>query len=155
MFTHHFRVDNGCRTLYTGLMTNTTKAFIYISDLNDSSAYLVKVDTSQTSTLQALQALVDGLVAVVSTDWGDVWVNDEGLFRNDFRVNYVASTLGGQHLVGPAVITSSDAEGETICAGLNTVAYLATIGMGIDRKDGEGWTVEALVAKRVIDSVMA
>lgn len=136
-------------------MTNTTKAFIYISDLNDSNAYLVKVDTSYISTLQALQSLVDGLVTVVSTDWGDVWVNDEGLFRNDFRVNYVASTLAGQHLVGPAVITGVDSEGETICAGLNTVAYLATIGMGIDRKDGEGWSVEALVAKRVIDSVMA
>lgn len=85
---------------------------IYINDLT-SHRYLVEKPEGQ-DTLSFLQSLVEGLIESVSlTPTTDVWVNEEGLFRNDFVSNIGASTLAGRTLVGPAVLTGQH-NGETV-----------------------------------------
>lgn len=77
---------------------------IYINDLN-RRPYLVEKSESE-DTLTFLQTLVGGLIECVSIDREtDLWVNEEGLFQNDFVTNIVASSLGNRPLVGPAVLT--------------------------------------------------
>lgn len=89
--------------------------FILISE--DGLAYLVKSDDN---TLKTLQTLVDGLVECVTANKqvigfdADVWVNEEGLFRNDFGINLVASYITGRQIVGPAVLARSNKNGKTI-----------------------------------------
>ena len=95
---------------------------IYISDtplhLDDGSVetvFLVSDDTVM-PTLKFLQTLVDGLIECVSlTPDLDMWVNEEGLFRDDFEINRRASIMAGHGYVikGPAVITGQR-NGETI-----------------------------------------
>ena len=85
---------------------------IYINDLT-SHRYLVEKPEGQ-DTLSFLQSLVEGLIECVSlTPTTDVWVNEEGLFRNDFVSNIGASLLAGRTLVGPAVLTGQR-NGETV-----------------------------------------
>jgi hypothetical protein len=85
---------------------------IYINDLT-SHRYLVEKPEGQ-DTLSFLQSLVEGLIESVSlTPDTDVWVNEEGLFRNDFVSNIGASLLAGRTLVGPAVLTGHQ-NGETV-----------------------------------------
>lgn len=80
--------------------------FIFIPH-NGCLAYLVESDDN---TLKTLQTLVDGWVERVTTNKrvvgfdADVWVNEEGLFRDDFGINLVASHITGQQIVGPAVV---------------------------------------------------
>jgi len=125
--------------------TENTEAFLYIPQGGDEvQAKLVKVDTTNGS-LAALQALVEGYVDVVSTPSGDVWVNDEGLYRNDFEQNYIASVLTGRRIVGPAVLADSTPDGETTSVSLNTIAYLQVAGVDIDFTTS---TVEEIVAER-------
>lgn len=83
-----------------------TKQFLLIED--NADAYLVNSDDD--STLTALQALLGGLIECVAPNRrtlgfeADVWVNEDGLSREDFRINLVASFLTGRQIVGPAVI---------------------------------------------------
>lgn len=85
---------------------------IYINDLT-SHRYLVEKPEGQ-DTLSFLQSLVEGLIECVSlTPDTDVWVNEEGLFRNDFVSNIGVSLLAGRTLVGPAVLTGQQ-NGETV-----------------------------------------
>lgn len=44
----------------------------------------------------------------------DCWVNEEGLFREGFIRNKIASAFTGVDCVGPAIFTSADDEGNTI-----------------------------------------
>lgn len=86
---------------------------IYLNDL-DCKSYVVESRQGQSS-LDFLQTLVEGLIECVSLDrHTDLWVNEEGLFREDFSLNRRASQLAGYGyaLVGPAVITGQK-EGET------------------------------------------
>lgn len=89
--------------------------FIIIAD----SGYAATV-TSGENTLKSLQTLVDGYIECVqvrNSDFGftfDLWVNEEGLFREDFMVNLPASYLTGRTIKGPAVITVSTLEGRTV-----------------------------------------
>jgi len=88
---------------------------LYLNDL-DNKIYIVEGGEGR-STLSLLQDLVEGLVECVSLDTDtDLWVNEEGLYRSDFRLNGRASFLAGDeyHLVGPAVMTGVTSEGETI-----------------------------------------
>lgn len=87
---------------------------IYLNDL-DGKSYVVESKQGQSS-LDFLQSLVDGLIECVSLDSHvDLWVNEEGLFREDFSLNVRASRLAGHgyNLVGPAVMTGQK-NGETI-----------------------------------------
>lgn len=117
--------------------------FLYIA--NDGYTFLVNHDDSG-RTLSTLQTLVDGLVDCVTGDpatigfRADVWVNDEGLFRNDFSINLVASYLTGRQLVGPAVITTTTRGGDTRGLTKEQVQRLINDGLIVDDNDGKGWT---------------
>lgn len=105
---------------------------IYISDtplhLDDGSVesvFLVSDDTGMT-TLKFLQTLVDGFIECVSlTPTLDMWVNEEGLFRDDFSHNPRASLIAGHGyaLEGPAVITGHR-NGETISLTADDISEL-------------------------------
>jgi hypothetical protein len=123
----------------------STEVFLYIPQGTDGvQVRFIEVDITG-GTLSALQSLVDGLVDVVSTPNGDVWVNDEGLYRNDFERNFIASVLTGRDIVGPAVITDSTPDGETISVSLQAIAYLQAVGVDIHFTP---CTVEEIVAER-------
>lgn len=101
-----------------------TKQFLLIED--NADAYLVNSDDEGAlipalSTLTVLQTLVGGWVECVAPNRrtlgfeADVWVNEDGLSREDFGINLVASFLTGRQIVGPAVIARFDGEtGETL-----------------------------------------
>lgn len=116
---------------------------VLIEDTGD--ALLVRVDGD---TLPALQTLVDGLVDIVVAPPLDVWVNDEGYWRESFGINLVASILTGRQLVGPAVLARSCRQGKT--TGLSTVDVrrLQRSGLAIDTNDGRGYTPDEAVALR-------
>jgi hypothetical protein len=86
---------------------------IYLNDI-DLRPYVVEKEEGQ-STLALLQELVEGLVESVSVEKGiDLWVNEEGLFRQDFLPNYFAMEITtGLHLVGPAVLSGVNKRGDT------------------------------------------
>jgi hypothetical protein len=105
------------------------------------SAFLIREDFSferlelEGNTLKVLQSAVDGLIQPVDlSDSLTVWVNEEGLFRNDFDVNLFATAIYHQAfptadnpLVGPAVFTGgSDDEGNTLGLSEQMIANLAT-----------------------------
>ena len=72
--------------------------------------------------LALMQKLVDGMIERVSTPSFDLWVNEEGLMRDDFDNNIGASYLLGKHgapntiILGPAFIAASDDDGEAVPA---------------------------------------
>jgi hypothetical protein len=68
-----------------------------------------RIDTIP-NTLDAMRALVGGLIALVRWVKWDVWANDEGLLEGLPPNRIVA----GQHLVGTVFIAKSNEEGETI-----------------------------------------
>lgn len=117
----------------------------------NSDTILISHDEDEKGgTLDLLQTLVEGLVQYVPADRdflgfdADVWVNEEGLFREDFCMNVLASVIVGTTIVGPAVIALSDSNGETL--GL-TDEQIDTLGgrMVIRRgKDDSGYNVEQL-----------
>lgn len=114
---------------------------IYLNDL-DGKSYVVESKQGQ-STLDFLQSLVGGLIECVSlSSHVDLWVNEEGLFREDFGLNIKASRLAGRgyHLVGPAVMTGQK-NGETIEIGEDYIR--ATLS-----SDPTVYTVETIQAIR-------
>lgn len=125
-----------------------TKQFILIEDTG--YAFLVNAEQGE-STLRLLQTAVDGLIECVTANKralgfdADVWVNEEGLFRNDFGINLVASYITGRQLVGPAVIARSSTQGATLGLTDNNLARLRADGLHIDDNDGKGWTIDEAV----------
>jgi hypothetical protein len=108
-------------------------------------------------TLSMLQTAVEGLVEYARADRdylgfdADVWVNEEGLYRDDFTPNILASVIVGRPIVGPAVIALSDSEGETIGLSdeqLDTLSNRLIISRG---KDNSGYHVDSLSALRAIE----
>jgi hypothetical protein len=120
------------------------KQFVYIPQTGTGYGFLVNAEDD---TLATLQALVDGLIeCAYSKDYEcDVWVNEEGLFRQDFQVNMIASRITDSVLVGPAVLTNSDNEGATTGIKPEQMLALQTNGLYIDNNDGAGWTVAELL----------
>lgn len=122
--------------------------FIHIAD--SGYAHLVNEDGS--STLKTLQRLVDGLVDTVEADPvalgfnATVWVNDEGLYRRDFGINLIASFITGRQLVGPAVITTVDSDGDTCGLTAAQIKMLTDDGLFIDTNDGKGYTADQVAA---------
>ena len=87
----------------------TTKAEVSVIDIADGS-------------LKKLQSAVDGLIQPINLD-ADVtmWVNEEGLLRNDLEMNDIATSLYAQMyeitnpIIGDVVFTGgTDEEGETL-----------------------------------------
>jgi hypothetical protein len=97
------------------IMDMESNYYLYIDEYGNA----IKVSPSQTEgTLTDLQTGVEGFIDVTTGQIGDlrvdVVVNDEGLYREDFGTNYVATYLCGQRIVGPVVITMATPEGATI-----------------------------------------
>jgi hypothetical protein len=117
-----------------------TDQYVYIAQ--QGYGYIVNAD-SDTRPPFSLQILVDGLIECVrSREFDcDVWVNEEGLFREDFYVNAAASTIANQTLVGPAVLTNVDSEGRTTGITQAQLLTLRSQGLPLDDNDGKGWGV--------------
>lgn len=88
--------------------------YLYIGQQGDA----VLVDRGDMPSLDALQALVGGLIECVSPNQidpcVDVWVNEEGLYMPEFGINLVASYITGRQIVGPAVLAGYRVDGATI-----------------------------------------
>lgn len=128
---------------------NRGGCWIYITEFGDA----LLVDPTK-DTLSDLQSLVGGLIECVASTRNrmgfacDVWVNEEGLFREDFAINLVASYLTGRQLVGPAVICTSDANGYTHGLSEANIRRLERDGLMIDDNDGSVWTPWGAAAYR-------
>ena len=119
--------------------------FVYINDLTGEMLAVRKPDDM--ATLPFLQTLVDGYIECVSLDrTTDLWLNEEGLFRDDFRVNRIATTFRGAGyqtpLVGPAVLATSNSRGETLGA---PQLYLSTAKLD---ENGKPFSPDKIVAMR-------
>jgi len=122
----------------------------------DADVLMISHDKQEGGTLGMLQTLVEGLVQYVPADRdflgfdADVWVNEEGLFREDFCMNVLASVIVGTTIVGPAVIALSDSNGETL--GLTDEQIDTLSGRMVIRrgKDDSGYNVEQLSELRAI-----
>jgi hypothetical protein len=127
-----------------------TKHFLYLNEFGD--ALLVKHEGD--NTLRTLQTLVEGFIQCVPTNdtetgfCGDIWVNEEGLYQPTFAANMLASILAGQCLVGPAVITRSNDEGETVGLADTDMKAIQRKGLVVDDNNGEGWTADDAAALR-------
>jgi len=128
-----------------------SKEFILIK--SNGMAYLVESDES---TLSTLQTLVDGYIECVTAKKSvlgfdaDIWVNEEGLYRQDFEINLVASYMTGRQLVGPAVIAKSSTSGNTLGLTTNNINRLIEDGLMIETANegsGNPYTLTDLVAE--------
>lgn len=128
-----------------------TKEFILIEDTGD--AFLIE---SGEDTLSTLQTLVDGYVECVSADRkvlgfdADVWVNEEGLYRQDFSINLPASYITGRQLVGPVVIARSSKDGKTLGLTGSQINRLIEDGLMLETADhgsGNAFTLSDFLAE--------
>lgn len=82
----------------------------------------VKILDIESNTLSQLQNAVDGLIQPIDLEAGiTMWVNEEGLFRNDLEANDIATGLYAQMfqitnpIIGDVVFTGgTDEEGDTL-----------------------------------------
>lgn len=82
----------------------------------------VKILDIEHNTLSQLQNAVDGLIQPIDLDANAVmWVNEEGLFRNDLEANDIATSLYAQMyqitnpIIGDVVFTGgADDNGDTL-----------------------------------------
>jgi hypothetical protein len=76
--------------------------------------------------LSVLQAAVDGLIEAVDlTNDLTLWVNEEGLLRNDLKLNLIAEAFYSSPIMGTVVFTGgTDDEGETLGLGLAESRYV-------------------------------
>jgi len=127
------------------MATNERAEMIFLAIAESGYAFTIK---SEGSSLATFQKIVDGNVDVVTTRHAglphtfDLWVNDEGLYRNDFITNLVASHLTGTVLVGPAVMSNVNINtGETTGLTSTDLKSLSSI-MEIDTNFGNHYTVD-------------
>ena len=134
-----------------------TKQFVLIEE----TGYAFLVNHEGDNTLRTLQTGVDGFIECVAADdsvlgfFADIWVNEAGLYRNDFGINLVASYITGRQIVGPAVIARSSAQGATLGLTDVQIERLRRDGLIVDDNDGKGWTIDEAVAWRADGSVTA
>jgi|688.fasta_scaffold283057_3 hypothetical protein len=117
----------------------------------DGTARVILLDGEDV--LGGLQRLVDGPVTCISTDTYrsglvlDVWVNEEGLLREDFAENEAGLALTGQWIVGPVVVADVDDYGDTRTLSAVHLNLLADkLGVKVDDNNGAGYTLDALDA---------
>lgn len=108
-------------------------------------------------TLKMLQTAVDGLIECVSADPdflgfdADVWINEDGLYRKGYQVNVIASVIAGQRLVGPAVLSLSTFDGETIGLDAEQIDDIKKRTVVRTRSDGKGYNVGSLATLRALN----
>lgn len=134
-------------------MTTDLLRVIYIDDRPDKEPVVVEQRPGQ-DRLDFLQALVQGLIECVSlNDTTDLWVNEEGLYRNDFTVNKTATLVARMRtghrytLVGPAFMTGTDGRGNTTSVTDELIAEMRAI-PGV-------WTSDDILASRSTETEMA
>jgi hypothetical protein len=119
------------------------KTFIYADEFGNA-ARMVAEDTN---TLGTLQSAVGGLITIVDGVVGgvivDVVANDEGL--GQFPMNYLASYIARQPIVGPVVLTRHDHHGDTVGLTDAQIAKIEADGLMLDEKT---YTVDEIVAIR-------
>jgi hypothetical protein len=119
------------------------KTFIYADEFGNA-ARMVAEDTN---TLGTLQSAVGGLITIVDGVVGgvivDVVANDEGL--GQFSMNYLASYIARQPIVGPVVLTRHDHHGDTVGLTDAQIAKIEADGLMLDEKT---YTVDEIVAIR-------
>lgn len=126
------------------------KRFLYLSE--HGAALLVTRHGHDT--LKTLRTLVEGNIEhvtahpIVTGFTADVWINDEGLFEATFTINPIASLFAHQPLVGPAVLTRTDLDGNTTSLTADDLRTLTNRGLLIDDNNGDGYTPEQAVAIR-------
>jgi len=117
--------------------------FIYADEFGNA-ARMVAEDTN---TLGTLQSAVGGLITIVDGVVGgvivDVVANDEGL--GQFPMNYLASYIAHQPIVGPVVLTRHDHHGNTVGLTDAQIAKIEADGLMLDDKI---YMVDEIVALR-------
>lgn len=94
--------------------------FIVLKDVSPGGLLELKMEKFD-DTLETLQRLVDGTIEHFVIDdeldehFIDMWINDEGKFREDFKPKFALFHDGKLYdvIVGPCVFTMYDLEGET------------------------------------------
>lgn len=105
--------------------------YLYINEIGDA---VVVTQQPGEDSLTCLQTLVNGLIELVRPNKlnCDVWCNEEALFQPNFGINLVASFMTGRQLVGPIVLTSSNANGDTTSFPQHLMDKLKREGLIID-----------------------
>lgn len=137
---------------------NNDTYYLHIDDFGH--AYQVRYREGHT--LSDLQASVDGLIDIVVGELNgqvaDFVVNDEGMFRDDFGINHVATAALGRIIAGPVTLSKTDDEGNTlgfteyeiikfgleITGGIVAADKLTTIRDGFIALLGEDWKNEQI-----------
>ena len=100
--------------------------------INANGTYRLVGHGNEPLGLAVMQGLVDGYIERVSTPAFDLWVNEEGLLRDDFEPNVGASWLLNRHgapgytIVGPAFVAAHNGE-ESIPAEPLVIAAAITL----------------------------
>ena len=119
------------------------KTFIYADEFGNAARMIAE----DTNTLGTLQSAVGGLITIVDGVVGgvivDVVANDEGL--GQFPMNYLASYIARQPIVGPVVLTRHDHHGDTVGLTDRQIAQIEADGLMLDEKT---YTVDEIVAIR-------
>lgn len=93
-----------------GVKIKMKKLALQVSPMGE----VTELDISKDS-LRTLQTAVDGLIQPVDFYDFTMWVNEEGLLRNDLQRNLVALGFYPTPIMGTIVFTGlSDEEGETL-----------------------------------------
>lgn len=80
----------------------------------DTEGNAFEVDITENE-LKKLQEAVDGYIEAVDLLDFTMWVNEEGLLRNDLNRNFIGSEVCGFTIMGDIVITGkTDENGDTI-----------------------------------------
>lgn len=76
---------------------------------------LVELDLDTEDSLRVMQEAVEGLIQPIDFANFTVWVNEEGLLRNDLSENPFGLVLTGRPLIGNLLVTGGvDDEGDTL-----------------------------------------
>ncbi len=126
------------------------KTFIYADEFGNAARMIAE----DTNTLGTLQSAVGGLITIVDGVVGgvivDVVANDEGL--GQFPMNYLASYIARQPIVGPVVLTRHDHHGDTVGLTDAQIAKIEADGLMLDEKT---YTVDEIVEirQRILEEV--
>lgn len=126
--------------------------YLYLDEWGNAALVRQQPDQSR---LQMFQRLVDGHIDIAaSTPTGqagfpvDAIVNDEGLYRQDFGINLIASLLTGRQLVGPVVLSTVSADGESIGLSWAQLHRITRHGLTIDDNGGKCYTADHIASER-------
>ena len=109
---------------------------VYLVITPDGDALLAETTDD---TYADLSTLVDGMIECGALPGQvDAWVNEEGLYRDDFAYNLLGTYMvrgwtgnPGYHLVGPVVFAAHDDEGNTLPCPAGFIADTVQLGVEV------------------------